>query len=317
MEPKLKHSNKANVNKKLPDHKTIERIDNDENIIFQKVKAILWLILFANLGVAALKIVVGTMIRSTSMTADGFHSLTDGSSNIVGLIGISLASKPIDKDHPYGHKKFETLAGLFIAGMLFFVSGKVIIDAIDKFINPAVPNITYESLIALIATLIINIFVSVYEYRKGKQLNSQILVSDSMHTRSDIFISIGVLITLAGIKLGLPPVIDPIASLIVSGFIIHAAYEIFKYNSDVLVDRAVIDTVKIKNLVLSYEQVKDVHNIRSRGNDNELYIDMHLMIEPSLNVEQTHELIHNIENQIKKDINNNAQVIAHIEPYES
>jgi cation diffusion facilitator family transporter len=100
--------------------------------VYKKVRQVLWLILFANLAVAVLKIVVGTFVHSASMTADGFHSLTDGSSNIVGIIGIRLASKPVDEDHPYGHRKFETLAGLFIAGMLFFIGGKIIVEAINR-----------------------------------------------------------------------------------------------------------------------------------------------------------------------------------------
>ena len=91
---------------------------------YRKIKQVLWVILFANFVVAILKVTVGTLIKSASMTADGFHSLTDGSSNIVGLIGIRLASKPVDDDHPYGHGKFETLSSMFIAGMLIFVGGK-------------------------------------------------------------------------------------------------------------------------------------------------------------------------------------------------
>jgi cation diffusion facilitator family transporter len=284
---------------------------------YKKAKQVLWIILFANLAVAGLKIAAGILIRSSSLTADGFHSLTDGSSNIVGLIGIRLASKPVDNDHPYGHRKFETLAGLFIAGMLFFISGKLIWDSISWFKNPVVPDVTVESLITLIATLCVNIFVCVYEYRKGKALGSQILISDSMHTRSDIFISVGVLATLIGIKAGLPPIIDPIASIIVSGFIIFAAYEIFRDNSNVLVDKAVVDMEKIRNITLSFEKVKDAHNIRSRGSKNDLHIDMHILTEPDMNVEESHELIHNIEDQIRREININAQVIAHLEPFDS
>src|SRR5690554_5558872 len=226
---------------------------------FHKIRQVLFLILLANLLVAALKIIIGSIIKSASMTADGFHSLSDGSSNIIGLIGIHFAAKPEDEDHPYGHHKYETLAGLFIAVILFFAAGKVIFDAVKRFIEPIVPGITIESLIALIFTLVVNIIVSVVEYRKGKEFNSQILISDSMHTRSDIFISLGVLITLAGIRLGLPSIIDPVVSLVVSGFIIHAAYEIFKLNRDVLVDRAVVDADKIKSITMSFKEVLDTH----------------------------------------------------------
>lgn len=283
---------------------------------FKKVKQILLIILSANLIVAVLKIVMGSIVNSTSMTADGFHSLTDGSSNIIGLIGIHFASKPVDEDHPYGHNKFEILAGLFISAMLFFIGGKVISEAVNRLFNPVLLSITLESIILLLLTLCINIFVCVFEYRKGKKLNSQILISDSMHTRSDIFISLGVLISIICIKLGLPSVIDPIASFVVAGFIFHTAYEIFKFNSGILVDKAVVDTDTIRSIVLSFEEVKDIHKIRSRGSENDIHIDMHIMIEPNISVEVSHELMHNIEERIRQDINNNIQLIVHLEPYD-
>lgn len=283
---------------------------------FYRVRRLLWVILIINLAVAGVKIIMGTIIGSSSTTADGFHSLTDGSSNIVGLIGIRLASRPVDDDHPYGHTKFETLAGLLISSILFVLSGRIIVDAVQRFSNPVTPNITLESLILLLTTLVVNILVSTIEYKKGKELDSQILVSDSLHTRSDIFISLGVLFTLAGIRLGLPSTFDPVVSLVVAGFILHAAYEIFKLNRDVLVDRAVVDSDKIRLLTMGFKEVLDTHQIRSRGDKNNLFIDMHIMTKPDLSIEQSHQLIHDIENRIREEINQNAQVTAHLEPYE-
>ena len=282
---------------------------------FKNVKRVLLIILIANLGVALLKIVIGSIVKSSSMTADGFHSLSDGSSNIVGLIGIYFASKPVDEDHPYGHGKFEMLAGLFIAGMLFFIGFKVIFNTAERIMNPIIPKVSIESLIVLVVTLCVNIFISKYEYAKGRKFNSQILISDSMHTRSDIYVSIGVLITLTCIRFGLPAIIDSIASFAVAGFILHAAYEIFRDNSGILLDKAAIDNSKIETIVLSYEQVKNAHNIRSRGYGNALFIDMHIMTEPEMSVEKSHELIHNIEETIRMEINGNVQVTAHLEPY--
>jgi cation diffusion facilitator family transporter len=286
-----------------------------KNNNYKKVKQVLWVILFANLGVALLKIIIGTSIKSASMAADGFHSISDGTSNIVGLIGITLASKPVDKEHPYGHNKFEVISGLFIGGMLFFLGAKIIIEAIFRFKDPVTPTITIASLIVLVITLLINIFVCNYEYRIGKKLNSYILVSDSLHTKSDIFVSIGVLITLVGVKLGLPAIIDPIASLVVAGFILHASYEVFKSTIDVLVDTAIIDEEDIKEVLKEFKAIKGVHNIRSRGSENNVYIDMHIMVDPSITVENSHVLNHDIEDRIREKINKNAQVIIHIEPY--
>ncbi|KKY00551.1 cation transporter [Paraclostridium benzoelyticum] len=282
---------------------------------YKKVKQVLWIILFANIGVAILKIVIGSIIKSASMTADGFHSISDGTSNIVGLIGISIASKPKDKEHPYGHKKFEVISGLFIGAMLLFIGGKIIFEGILKFQNPVEPTITIGSLFVLILTLIINIFVCTYEYRIGKELNSYILISDSIHTKSDIFVSIGVLLTLVGVRLGLPAIIDPIASLVVAGFILHASYEIFKSTIDVLVDKAIVDEEAIKEILKSFNEIKDVHNIRSRGSENDVHIDMHIMVEPNITVEKSHKLNHDIEESIRKNINKSAQVIIHIEPF--
>ncbi|EQK43396.1 cation diffusion facilitator transporter family protein [[Clostridium] bifermentans ATCC 638] len=282
---------------------------------YKKVKQVLWIILFANIGVAILKIAIGSIIKSASMTADGFHSISDGTSNIVGLIGVSIASKPKDKDHPYGHKKFEVISGLFIGAMLLFIGGKIIFEGISKFQNPVEPTITIGSLLVLILTLIINVFVCTYEYRIGKKLNSYILISDSLHTKSDIFVSIGVLLTLVGVKLGLPAIIDPIASLVVAGFILHASYEIFKSTIDVLVDKAIVDEEAIREILKSFNEIKDVHNIRSRGSENDVHIDMHIMVEPNITVEKSHKLNHDIEAYIRKNINESAQVIIHIEPF--
>ena len=282
---------------------------------YKKVRLILAAILLVNLAVAILKIITGSIIKSASMVADGIHSLTDGSSNVVGLIGIKIASKPVDEGHPYGHRKYETLSGLFIGVMLVILGIKIIAEAVGRFANPVMPQITAESLIILAITLCINIFISIYEHKQGKKLKSQILISDSLHTRSDIYISIGVLLTLLCVKLGLPPVMDSITSLAVAGFILHASYEIFKSSCDILADGVAIDTEIIRAIAMSFNKVKDTHKIRSRGSHDNVYIDMHIMTEPHMSVEESHKLIHDIEDKIKREINENIQVIIHIEPF--
>ncbi|HGL4190051.1 TPA: cation diffusion facilitator family transporter [Clostridioides difficile] len=284
---------------------------------YKKVKQVLWIILFANFAVALLKIIIGNQIKSYSMTADGFHSLSDGASNIVGLIGIFFASKPKDKNHPYGHKKFEIITSLFISGMLFVIAIKIILSSVLRIANPVVPAITIESLIALIITLFINIFVCMYEYRVGTKLNSYVLISDSLHTRSDIFVSLGVLVTLVGVKLGFPVIIESIVPIIISAFIIYSAYGIFRPSIGILVDRVAVDEDYIKEIVFEFNEVRDVHNIRSRGSKSSIYIDMHVMVDPFISVEQSHDLTHKIEKQIQEEINENAQVIVHIEPFYS
>jgi cation diffusion facilitator family transporter len=285
----------------------------DDNL--KKIRTVLWVILFANFFVAAVKLIVGTLIKSASLTADGFHSLTDGSSNIVGLVGVRLAAKPVDEDHPYGHRKYETFAGLFIGVMLTIIGSRIVYSAVMGLRNPKTPSVSPESLIALIITLVINIFVAAIEYKQGKKLKSQVLVSDSLHTKSDIFVSLGVIVTLVGIKLGLPAIIDPIASLVVGGFIFAAAWEIFKSCSEVLLDKAIIEDEKIVSVISEFSEVKGVHKIRSRGTGKDIYVDMHILTEPDMSVENSHKLIHSIEKEMQTEIDSSIQVIVHIEPY--
>ena len=290
-------------------------ISTDCNDVYKKVKLVLWIILFANLGVAVTKIIIGYLINSASLSADGIHSMSDGMSNIIGIIGITIAVKPVDKKHPYGHKKSEVIASLFIGAMLFVLGIKIFMTGLDRFMHLEELNITTISLISLIITIIINFFVTIYENKKGKEYDSYILISDSIHTRSDILISLGVLISLLLIKIGVPIVIDPIISIIISFFIFRASYEIFKESINILLDSAVIDEEQIKNVVNSFTEVKDIHKIRSRGSYNDMYVDMHIMIEPNTSLEQSHALSHRIEDEIKKKINNKCQVIIHMEPY--
>ncbi len=287
-------------------------VDKDH---YKNVKQILWLILFLNLLVAAAKMLIGSMIASAAMFADGVHSLSDGSSNVVGLIGIGFASKPVDEDHPYGHNKFETMSGLFIAIMLLLVAGTIIKGSIGKLIEPSVPSVSAVSLVVLGVTLCINIFVAVYEFKKGKALGSLILISDSLHTKSDIFVTIGVFTALAAIKLGAPPIIDPLVSLMVAALILKAAYGIFKETNGILTDKAAEDSKKIEEVARSFSEVEEVHKIRSRGTLNCIYIDMHIQVCPDMTVADSHRLIHEIDERIKVDINPNAQTIIHIEPY--
>ncbi len=282
---------------------------------YKRVRNILLFILVANLVVALLKLIVGTYIQSSSVTADGFHSLSDSASNIIGIVGISIASKPKDKGHPYGHTKFEMLSSLFIGLLMIFIATRIVIESILQLKNPTPLNMTNASFVILVITLIINIIVSKYEYNAGKKVNSYILMSDALHTKSDVYVSIGVLITLLCIKLGFPPIIDQIVSFVVAGFIFRAAYEVLKSTVSILVDGAVIEENIIREVVVEFEEIKEIHNIRSRGSENDIHVDMHIMVEPDMTVEKSHKLSHNIEDEMRVRINKNIHLETHIEPF--
>jgi cation diffusion facilitator family transporter len=247
------------------------------------------------------------------MTADGFHSLADGTSNIIGLIGITLACKPPDKDHPYGHKKYETLFSLGIAALLFFVCYQLFVRAVERLHHPVSPEINIGSLAVMIATMAVNILVMSYEYREGKRLKSDILVSDSMHTRSDIFTSASVILAIIFIRMGYP-VMDPIVTIMIAFFIAYAAFTIIRQSSNVLCDTISIDDSKIEKIVLSVKGVRACHKIRTRGREDDIYVDLHVQVNPEMHVDRAHKISYEIEGAIKSGIQGVTDVVVHIEP---
>ena len=193
-----------------------------------QVKRVLWIVLFLNLGVALAKYIYGVISGSTSMQADGIHSVFDSAGNVVGLIGISLATKPADRNHPYGHFKFETYASLVIGIFLLVAAAEVGSSAVTSLVNQEFnATVTPISFAVMIVTLFINISVSRYESKCGRELNSEILVADSRHTLSDALVSIGVIIGLILIQFGIA-MADAIMALIVMVAILLTAFDVFK-----------------------------------------------------------------------------------------
>lgn len=281
---------------------------------YQHIRRILIGVLILNWLVALAKIVYGLISRCASITADGFHSLSDGASNIIGLVGISLAYQPKDADHPYGHKKYETFFSLGIAGLLFIICFSLFKEGIQRLFQPVVPEIDFRSFAVMLVTLGINLAVMNYEYKKGKLLQSDILISDSLHTKADIFTSISVIIALVVIKLGYP-ILDPITTIIITLFIAHTGYEIIKQGSKILCDSvAIVDTRKIIEIVLRVKGVKACHKLRTRGRSDDIHIDLHVQVSPSMHMDEAHEISYNIEEAIKKGIPHVNDVVVHMEP---
>ena len=283
---------------------------------YKHIRQILIWILILNWAVALAKILYGLFSRCASMTADGFHSLSDGASNIIGLIGIRLACQPTDQDHPYGHRKYETFFSLGIALLLFLVCFNLFKEGLNRLYRPVTPQIDLRSFVVMIITLAVNVGVMNYEYKKGELLHSDILVYDSMHTKADIFTSLSVIIALITIKLGYP-IIDPIATIMISLFIAYAAFTIVKQSSRVLCDTApIVDVKKIVDIVLSIEGVKTCHKVRSHGRPDDIYLDLHVQVSPDMHIDKAHKISYVIEEAIKKGIPEVTDVVVHMEPKE-
>jgi len=281
---------------------------------YKKIKQVLIAVLALNWAIAIAKMFFGLIARSSSMTADGFHSLSDGASNIIGLAGIHFAFRAEDIDHPYGHRKYETFFSLGIAFLLFLVAIGIIHDSLGRFSSNIAPEINSASFAVMIITMAINFVVMRYENKKGVQLNSDILVSDSMHTRADIFTSLSVILALFAVKLGFP-LIDPITSIIISIFIAYSGYKIMLKSSAILCDTAPILNVKqITDIVLRVGGVKACHKIRTRGRPDEIYVDLHVQVDNDMRMDAAHKISYTIESSLKESIPQIADVVVHMEP---
>ena len=281
----------------------------------QEIRRVLWLVLFLNLLVAAAKLLYGQMTHSLSMWADGYHSLFDGTSNIIGLIGCWLASVPPDENHPYGHRKFETFALFGISVLLFITCFEVLKGSFNRYSLQVVPDVTPISFSIMIVTMAINYGVMKWERKRGKGLKSDILMADSMHTRSDLFTSTSVIISLLAVSIGLP-LLDPIIAVIIAVFIGKTGLEILHEVSSALSDSSRIDPRLIREIAMRVPQVQDCHGIRTRGGMNNVYVDFHIDVPSEMTAEEAHDLVHRVEDLIKKEVNEVVDVAIHVEPHE-
>jgi cation diffusion facilitator family transporter len=277
---------------------------------------VLWLTLVLNLVVVIGKLVAGILAGSLSVISDAIHSSVDSLNNIVGLVVVRFATAAPDEDHPYGHAKFESLAAFAIAGFLFVTCYQIGLSAFKRLFSGTgqAPEITLLTVGVMIGTIVANIVVTVFERREGKRLNSQFLIADAAHTRSDVLVSCSVLAALFLIERGYVW-LDPIISLGVAVVIAWSGYKIFKATVPVLVDAASVPAKRIAEVAESVPGVHSVHDVRSRAHGGEMFIEMHLHVSGDL--EQDHITSHAITEEVERKLEEAfGRVIAtiHVEP---
>lgn len=280
---------------------------------YKKIRNIMIIILFLNLAVSVVKIIYGNLTNTLSMQSDGYHSMFDGISNIVGLIGIQAASKPPDTEHPYGHRKFETMASIFIAVLLMFIGFKIVGEAFGRFGNGILPEVTAISFIIMIGTMTVNYFVTTYEHRNGVKLQSEVLIADSMHTKSDIYVSLSVILGLFAIKAGFP-ILDPIIAIVISVIIFYSGISLIFKSASVLSDASQLDVKEVYDVVFEVDGVMGCHKIRTRGVVGHIYIDLHMEVNPNMSTHESHDVADAVEYKLKQHFEGVQDVVIHIEP---
>jgi cation diffusion facilitator family transporter len=280
---------------------------------YTAVVGVLYRVLVLNLAVAVVKIALGYATGAVSILSDGFHSLTDSASNVVALVGVSVARRPPDQNHPYGHRKYETMASVGILVFLILVLLQVLTSAADRLMNGGTPRVFPEGIGVMAVTLIVNVLVVRYELQQGKRLRSEVLMADAMHTRSDVLTSAAVLGALLGVWWGYP-LLDPIAALLVAGFIGHACWQIAKSASRVLSDEIVIAEDDVRDVVRSVPEVIGCEKIRTRGSSDHAFMDLHVWLDRQTPLQDAHATSHIVKDKLMARFPQLVDVVIHIEP---
>jgi len=279
------------------------------------VRRVLWITLFLNVLVSGGKILVGKLTGSLAMVADGYHSLMDGSNNVVGLVVASFAYAPPDEGHPYGHRKFETAATLLIGLALLGLAYRVFEQALGAGKSERVPAIGVLNWVVMAVTLAVNLFVASYESRAGRKLGSAYLVADAAHTRSDIYVTLGVVASFAGAKAGLAWT-DAVVATGIAAFIAILAVRILVGSFHTLTDRAAIPGDTLAHVVTGVAGVQHCREIRTRGGPGAVYVDMIVHVDGQMTLRAAHDVADAIEEAIRTEHPDVVDVVVHLEPAE-
>jgi len=301
-------------------NKEAEKLRIERNTEASKVT---WLGFWMNMVLSIGKVLAGIFGRSGAMVADGIHSLSDFITDVIVLVFMKLSSKNTDQTHDYGHGKFETFATFIISVALFAVAILLMIAGAKKIIASLMGNVIDKpGYIALIAAAV-SIISKEWLFRKtravGEKINSQAVIANGWHHRSDAFSSIGTLIGISGaIFLGAQwRILDPIASIIVSVFIISVAIKLLRPAVEELTDASLSDSVEeeIASIVKSVEGVDGMHNMKTRKSGNGYIIDVHIKVDPNMTVIKAHdEIASKIEDLLREKFGPQTQTSIHVEP---
>lgn len=279
------------------------------------IRRVLWITLLLNLAVCGVKTAVGFATGSLAVLADALHSLTDGANNVLGLVVTKWSAEPPDREHPYGHQKFEAMAALAIAAMLGIACFEVIKAAVERLADDTPRSVAMdaENLGLLALVLGVNVFVAAYERRAGRRLNSPLLIADAHHTFGDIWITLGVLAGAIGMWLLGWQWLDVALAVPVAAAVLWSGWAVLRGNLPWLVDAIAIAPESIQQLALSVPGVVDCHQVTSRGLiGRQVFVEMHL-ITSAKDVETSHRITEEIEQKLEERFGP-VHATIHVEP---
>ena len=271
-----------------------------------------------NVLLSIFKLFAGSFAKSNARISDAIHSASDVFSSIVVLIGVKLASKDSDKEHPYGHERLECVAAILLSMVLLFTGLEIGSKAFENIISGEYGNLERPGALALVAAIVsIATKEIMYWYTRyhAKKIDSSALMADAWHHRSDALSSVGALIGIGGAMLGYP-IMDSIASLVIFVFIAKAAYDIFKDAIDKMVDHSCDEETekKIYDAVMSHEEVLGIDLLQTRIFGNKIYVDVEIQVNGTYTLQEAHKIAEEVHENIEQNFPKVKHVMVHVNP---
>lgn len=290
-------------------------MENDFQKVANRVSIIT---IIGNLVLSVIKLMAGIIAHSNAMISDAIHSASDVFSTFVVIIGIKLASKKPDKDHPYGHERMECVAAIILAVVLLVTGLGIGVKALQNILNGNYSDLQVPGVLALITAIVSIVSKEVmYRYTRynAKKIDSSALMADAWHHRSDAFSSIGALIGIGGARLGFP-IMDSIASLVIFVFIVKAAFDIFKDAMDKMVDHSCDEETErqIYDCVMKNEKVLGIDLLQTRIFGNKIYVDVEISEDGSISLQEAHNIAEAVHDDIERTFPQVKHIMVHVNP---
>lgn len=276
--------------------------------------------ILVNLLLSAGKLAAGILASSGAMISDAVHSASDVFSTIIVIIGVRMSGKEADREHPYGHERMECVAAVILAVVLALTGLEIGVSGVKKIVAGNYGDLAVPGIAALLAAVIsIGAKEWMYWYTRhfAKKINSAALMADAWHHRSDALSSVGAFIGILGARMGFP-VMDPAASVVISIFILKAAYDIFKDAIDKMVDKACDSSTEqqLRDFVLQQEGVRGIDALRTREFGNRIYVDVEISADADQTLSRAHAIAERVHEGIEEHFSQVKHIMVHVNPRE-
>lgn len=281
---------------------------------YRGIIRVLYIALAAHLALAVGKLLLGWQTGSLGILSDGVHSLLDGASSVIGILAITVASRPPDPGHPYGHRKFEILATLALSGLLLLTCWELLGTAIQRLMNPVeLPHFSFGAVFFLLGAMGIHYTIARYEKDRGEAYDSPLLIADSIHARSDFLTTTFALIGISAGALGWFW-LDAVAAIGIVIVIALASYGIVYECITTVTDANRLNPHDVRKVAESVSEVENAHAIRSHGMSNDIHLDLHIQIDHRLNAKEVFEIEDRVSRELKKAFPGVTEVAIRHEP---